>query len=221
MGRGGKNNDKPGNRYLRELVKDLAQEYAHAGKTAKTNLTKQVVGTFQEGGRRILSRHKDPTNPKHYLYSLATDQVSREKVSQVFRDAIKDLGIKHGGPKRKKQKVSHDTRHTGFQPHPNFATTSQAQPFATAAQTQKPATRANPHQGHIPVKADEKIEEYIKEHQSTLVTIMRKKISEDSKIDHLIVNMNSRIEKFHKISDAEKHRMANALLHKLKTMDDV
>jgi len=101
MGRGGKNNQHEGNEKLRDLARALRDTYKASAKKGKSNMSRDLVQKVRDMDPpgRFLKR-----NPDTNEWEDVGDDVAREKVSQVLRDAVSELS----GSKTSASKTSTD-----------------------------------------------------------------------------------------------------------------
>lgn len=95
MGRGGKNNQHVGNGHLRSVARGQRENYRLSSKKGKSQISRDIVAYV---------RNLDP--PGRFLKKEANgewedvgDDVAREKVSQVLRDAVSNMQYSPKGSK--------------------------------------------------------------------------------------------------------------------------
>jgi len=90
IGKGSLPKKAPGNRKLREMVRDRVQEYAQANsKIAKSSIVTDIYFTIEESCRKEGS----PTPFVRYDrngYSKISETLGREKITSTFRDCLSD-----------------------------------------------------------------------------------------------------------------------------------
>ncbi|CAB9510725.1 expressed unknown protein [Seminavis robusta] len=85
MGRGGKNNQHVGNERLRDMARAIRDKYKASSKKGKSNLSRDLVQQVRDLPGRFLKR-----NPVTNEWEDVGDEIAREKVSQVLRDAVSE-----------------------------------------------------------------------------------------------------------------------------------
>lgn len=88
MGRGGKNNQHPGNEQLRDMARTMRDRYKASAKKGKSNMSRELVQQVRDLNPkpgRFLKR-----NPITNDWEDVGDDIAREKVSQVLRDAVSE-----------------------------------------------------------------------------------------------------------------------------------
>ena len=88
MGRGGKNNQHPGNEQLRDMARAMRDRYKASAKKGKSNMSRELVQQVRDLNPkpgRFLKR-----NPITNDWEDVGDDIAREKVSQVLRDAVSE-----------------------------------------------------------------------------------------------------------------------------------
>ena len=95
MGRGGKNNQHLGNERLRDMARAIRDRYRASAKKGKSNMSRDLVQQVRDltPPGRFLKR-----NPITNEWEDVGDDIAREKVSQVLRDAVSE----YCGPKSEK-----------------------------------------------------------------------------------------------------------------------
>ena len=79
--RGGLTNHHPGNKRLRELVKEFKNKYDQSNKRVKTQISQYIVDKIKGEGGRFLKRDE-----KSKLWNVVQNNEARRKASQSLRD---------------------------------------------------------------------------------------------------------------------------------------
>ena len=79
--RGGLTNHHPGNKRLRELVKQFKMKYDKSNKRVKTEISQYIVDKIRNEGGRFLKRDE-----KTNLWNVVQNNEARRKASQSLRD---------------------------------------------------------------------------------------------------------------------------------------
>lgn len=92
MGRGGKNNQHKGNENLSDMARLMRDDYKASAKKGKSDMSRDLVQQVRDltPPGRFLKR-----NPITNDWEDVGDDIAREKISQVLRDAVSE----HSGPK--------------------------------------------------------------------------------------------------------------------------
>jgi len=101
MGRGGKNNQHAGNENLRDMARAMRDRYKASAKKGKSNMSRELVQNVRDldPPGRFLKR-----NPVTSDWEDVGDEIAREKVSQVLRDAVSEWT----GPKSQTKAAAKD-----------------------------------------------------------------------------------------------------------------
>jgi len=79
--RGGLTNHHPGNKRLRELVKEFKRKYDKSNKRVKTEISQYIVDKIRGEGGRFLKRDE-----KTNVWNVVQNNEARRKASQSLRD---------------------------------------------------------------------------------------------------------------------------------------
>jgi len=149
LGRGGKNNMHTGNEKLRELAREVAQQYHRSSKKEKSYLSRTLVQKVKEMDPpgRFLRKH---TKENQWEDMSDDEDKCREKCAQVIRDAVAFVGLKDPPPPSMAQREQQlqqnhnpfSMRRTQMTMHPLLQQQQQQQslqmnsnPFAMSAST--------------------------------------------------------------------------------------